>query len=265
MVRDSMQTVHDVSTIIRRSPLRRDRFAEIARECPEASVVSLRPLCPTRWTVRAVAFSAAIDGYPAVHECLEEIGNSKVDVAVRASGLAHTLEKGSTYLSLLICKEVFAPCELASTRLQKPGITVSQGLEIISIRLLHMKNLRKEETYDVIWSTMQEKIVSLELEEPKLPRHRNTPRELDRIPNAPQNHRFLTAKDKYRKDFFEIIDKIIGEIENRFYQEGIQQYICLEECILKQPDQWGTDIVETLSMYGINSNDLRLQLEMFPK
>lgn len=260
-----MEWTRDVSVMIRRSPHRRARFDVIAQEHPEAAGTNLQPVCATRWTMRTPATTGILDNYPAVIETLDEIGASTADGAAAAAGLASKLKKGSTYLGILICREIFSPCELASTKLQKPGLTVSEGLEIVELLSNRLKNLRTDEEFNRLWANMEEKVETLELQKPELGRHRRTARSRDRIPNAAADHEFATAKDKYRKDYFEVLDKIITEIDERFHQEGIDTYQKLERCILRHPDEWDDEMKSTLAKYSIDVEQLRREILLFPR
>ncbi|XP_052121416.1 zinc finger MYM-type protein 1-like [Frankliniella occidentalis] len=133
LVRDCTDWTREVANMIRRSPHRRAMFDTFAQEHPEAKGTNLQPVCATRWTMRTPATTGVLDNYPAVIETLDEIGASTADGATTAAGLAGKLKKGSTYLGILLSREIFSPCELASTKLQKPGLTVSEGLEIIEL------------------------------------------------------------------------------------------------------------------------------------
>jgi len=260
-----MEWTRDVAVMIRRSPHRRARFDVIAEEHPEAAGTNLQPVCATRWTMRTPATTGILDNYPAVIETLDEIGASTADGAAAAAGLAGKLRKGSTYLGIQICRDIFSPCELASTKLQKPGITVSEGLEIIDLLINRLKDLRTDEEFNRLWSKMEEKVEKFGLKEPELGRYRRTARSRDRIQNAAADHEFATAKDKYRKDYFEVLDKIVMEINERFHQEGIDTYQKLERCILRHPDEWDDEIKSTLARFSIDADQLEREILLFPR
>lgn len=260
-----MGYVKEVSVIIRRSPHRRERFKVIAEEDPEAAGTNLHPVCPTRWTMRRPATSGVLDNYGAVIDTLEEIGDSKADCAAAASGLAHKLSEATTYLGILICKEVFSPCEIASTQLQKPGLSVSDALEIVDILLKRLHALRTDKEFDRLWDIMETKMETFELEEPQLKRYRRTARSRDRIANAAPDHQFATPADKYRKDYFEVLDTVINEVKFRFHQSGIDTYLSLERCILLHPDKWEDEQKSILATYSIDADLLRTEILLFPR
>ncbi|KAK3931923.1 Zinc finger MYM-type protein 1, partial [Frankliniella fusca] len=265
IVRDSMEWTKDISVMIRRSPHRRARFNFIAEECPEAAGTNLSAVCPTRWTMRTPATTGILDSYPAVIQALEEIGETTADGAAAASGLANKLKKGSTYLGILICREICSPCEIASTKLQNPKLTVSDALEIVDLLLKRLNNLRTDAEFKRLWAEMEEKIETFELKVPELGRNRTTSKTRDRKQNAAPDHVFRTVEDKYRKDYFEALDKIIIEIKERFHQDGIDTYLKLERCVLRHPDEWDDEMKTTLAKYSIDPEQLRTEILLFPR
>ncbi|KAE8749151.1 hypothetical protein FOCC_FOCC004058 [Frankliniella occidentalis] len=114
LVRDCTDWTREVANMIRRSPHRRAMFDTFAQEHPEAKGTNLQPVCATRWTMRTPATTGVLDNYPAVIETLDEIGASTADGATTAAGLAGKLKKGSTYLGILLSREIFSPCDARS-------------------------------------------------------------------------------------------------------------------------------------------------------
>ena len=89
------------------------------------NVASLESLCATRWTVRGKALRNVLDQYEVILEALEEMAAGKSNAATRAAGLLATLQKGNTFLALLMAIDVIEPLELLNTTLHARSNTVS--------------------------------------------------------------------------------------------------------------------------------------------
>ena len=98
----------ELSKLILYSPKRTGVFQSCKHEVsPEGT--GLRPLCPTRWTVRTEALNALLRNYAAIVQALEQISEeSHDDYGRRANGLLSQLERFDTFIGLSrhqsICK-----------------------------------------------------------------------------------------------------------------------------------------------------------------
>jgi hypothetical protein len=64
----------------------------------------LKPLCPTRWTVRASSMNLLLINYSLVKITLGEISEEGGRPAAKANGWQEKLEKSSSYFGLKLCK-----------------------------------------------------------------------------------------------------------------------------------------------------------------
>jgi len=109
----------ELSQLIRYSPKRSLVFQQCKEELsPEGT--GLRPLCPTRWTVRTGAFNAVLKNYAAILQALQEISEqSHDDYGRRANGLLSQLERFDVYFGLKLSFLVFSGTEQTSICLQR--------------------------------------------------------------------------------------------------------------------------------------------------
>lgn len=75
---DALELVMDIVKIIKFLPKRTTLFDKIKSQLfPESH--NLKPLCPTRWTVRTAAISAVLENYEALISTIEEVHSTGHD------------------------------------------------------------------------------------------------------------------------------------------------------------------------------------------
>ncbi|MEL7307700.1 MAG: DUF4371 domain-containing protein, partial [Pseudomonadota bacterium] len=128
-VRDTLQVVHDIGKLVRESAGRIAKFKALVDSKDTDHHYSLpSPMCATRWITRSKNLSAMINPkqYELVMEALDEISNDATtrEVGAKARSYVLQLERGSTYLGILLSEEIFSITELLATRLQSTQMTV---------------------------------------------------------------------------------------------------------------------------------------------
>ena len=71
LVRNAIDITREIAQLINFSPKRSHLFNE--KLAQEEHGVSLKPLCPTRWTARTVAIEAILKDYSVLMDTLEEV------------------------------------------------------------------------------------------------------------------------------------------------------------------------------------------------
>jgi len=93
LLRDTLQWVHELGTLSNQSGKFKGEFAShLTSEGPTKTV---KPLCPTRWTVRGQAVDAVLSLYEAVLCSLEEMASVGSPNGTRANGLLDRFQKGN--------------------------------------------------------------------------------------------------------------------------------------------------------------------------
>lgn len=139
----------------------------------------LRPLCPTRWTVRTGALDAVLRNYAAIVQALQEIAEvSHDDYGWRASGLLSQLEKFDTFFGLKLSYLVFSGTEQTSTNLQRKDTSVQEALACAKLAVSYLRRMRSDSSFERFYSsTVQE--AEVHCGEPCLPRYRRPPKRID--------------------------------------------------------------------------------------
>jgi hypothetical protein len=287
MVRDAVSLVHDMGVFLNASALRRTTFKDlqhnainenadmaeefidledgiavveedITNEVSEAEVVrmstkkslSMRKLCTTRWLARTPALQDAIRGYVALQIAFAHFSkNAEPSAAYTAGGIETSMNQGKTYFTILVCLKVFHQAELCSRYLQRTGITVAEAVHHVSNLKTYYKGLRNEKAWQQIWNEAMLEIRKLDLEEPSVPRQRRVPRRLEQTSNPAEPHQFVDPHSLYRMQFFELLDLLINELDERFQQIGVEKLMQLERILLGTNTE--EDIDSVMQSYSI--------------
>ena len=251
--------------LIRFSPKRLHLFKSLQMQVSlgDNTVIqsSLRPLCPTRWTVRHSAIDSVLKNYQALISALQVIQQNHDEYAAKARGLLMQMESFDTFFSLKLSYLVFAAAEQFSINLQAKDTTVDEGVKGAHLLKLHLSSLRSEEKFTTFYSDIVKSSGGL-TDEPILPRYRRAPRRMD---DGAQPHRFTCPKDRYRQAYFEVLEQACGEIESCFDQSDLSVVSDRESLLVNAAN--GQDIPEIpqfLTKYQINLARLKTQLLMLP-
>ena len=101
-MRDAIDLCREVARFILWSPKRMQAFQHARKEfSEEGKHTNIRPLCPTRWTVREGAIAAILQNYEALQDTFATINSECHDDYRRtAGGLLAQMEKFNTYFGL---------------------------------------------------------------------------------------------------------------------------------------------------------------------
>ena len=90
-------------------------YLRSAKRNSQAESPGLRPLCPTRWTVRTGALDSILKNYETLIHTFGEINTtSHDDYGRRSGGVMTQLELFQTYFGFRLCHLVFAITEEVS-------------------------------------------------------------------------------------------------------------------------------------------------------
>ena len=136
------------------------------------SEVGLKPLCPTRWTVRTAAVDAIIKDYTILLETLEEIHSTTADdYGLKAGGLLQSMETFNTLFGLKLAHTLFSAAEQVSLTLQKRDITLQDAFCAVNAAKAYYERIRSEEEFDRFYKATTELADKYTIGEPVLPRY----------------------------------------------------------------------------------------------
>jgi len=85
---------------------------------------ALRPLCPTRWTMRVSSVESVLKNYSELISFLQDVSDTdRSDAGSKASGFIRQLLTFSTFCSLKLIYEVFSRSESLARSLQSPKLS----------------------------------------------------------------------------------------------------------------------------------------------
>lgn len=228
--RNFVTLIRELITLIRNSPKRLAWFQEFqGKEAP-----SLKPLCPTRWTVRAASLQSIASNYSALIDFLEDLSsNEKGEAGGKASGLLVHLQKFGTFFSLKVMLNFFTRMETVSTALQKRQLHIQNAREMIDTLRGDMKALR--EGFAEFWTNTTVAADELGLESPVLPRQRKIPRRLEDA-GAPPPYSFQTAEELYRQQYLHVMDTASASLDWRFSPSSFKHMQDVEEFLTGKGD-----------------------------
>ncbi|KAF0307093.1 Zinc finger MYM-type protein 1 [Amphibalanus amphitrite] len=227
MLRNALYTINEVGRLFAESLKFREKFAELC-VCENESPKKLRPLCPTRWTVRLQAVDAALDRYDEVLSTVEELGAGRTHVAARAAGLHAQLRKKSTLLALHMARVVLAPLDRLNRAAQGSRCTVSQLMS--SVRLTKELLQAERDNADHTIQGLLRKVEASSCDAPMtLPRQKRVPA---RFAGAGEQHHAEDLPQYLREQLLLAIDSACTQLSDRFDQEGVREHGKVEKALL---------------------------------
>ena len=107
-VHDALELVMGLSQVIRFSPKRSTLFDTLRSQVSPAAP-SLKPLCPTRWTVRTRAVGAVLTNYSLLLDALEIIQRGKDEYAMKANACLTSMQQfGSLFWAQTVIPDIYS-------------------------------------------------------------------------------------------------------------------------------------------------------------
>ena len=177
-VRDALGLVNEIGSLSSQS----GKFQVILKSTSTSqygNFASIKPLCPTRWTVRVKAVRHVLDQYEAILEALEEMAAGNGNAATRAAGLLTAFQKGSMLLALEMIVDIVEPLEQLNTDLQARGNTVSGIIKAVQLVKGNLEKKRTVDGFTGLFEKAEKRQKDLDLEVIAAPRIRKPPKRYD--------------------------------------------------------------------------------------
>ena len=111
LISSTLDVIQELSNLIHFSPKRKALLEQMRHDFGMESS-SLRPLCPTRWTVKHKAFESVQRNYEPLLQMLDTIsnglnGNSYLEVRSKAGGILHSLQTFNLLFGIMLSERFF--------------------------------------------------------------------------------------------------------------------------------------------------------------
>lgn len=250
-VNEALTLTSELSTLIRASPKRLALFETLQNELAPGSP-GIKPLCPTRWTVRTGALNAIIQNYSVICHELDVISNDGYGEASRkACGLLALMDRFSAYFGLKLSHLVFAASEQVSITLQRKDINAQEASRAVSLATNFFNRQRSDSAFDDFYKATVKEAEEL-TQPPVLPRQRKVPKRYD----DEGHHHFTSVEDYYRRQYYELLDLLLSELDRRFQQPSFQVMKSMEDLLIKSCN--GISVEPSEVLCELYKNDLQL-------
>ena len=139
-IKDALGLVNKIYNLINTSPKCLALYNRLKLEHNQ-DTSSIKPLCPTRWTVRTAAINAVLKNYSLIQWTLDEIAaDSTGEPAAKASGLGCLMEKFETYFGLKLSYVAFVATEQLAITLQAKDVNAHICTGAVNATKLFLKN-----------------------------------------------------------------------------------------------------------------------------
>ena len=244
--------VRELITLIRDSPKRLAWFKEFQdKESP-----SLRPLCPTRWTVRTASLKSIESNYSALMDFLEDMYITGGASASKANGLLLQLQKFSTFFSLQLMLTFFSRVEQVNTSLQNHQLHLQKAKEMVDKLRGTITSLK--EGFQTFWESTTAAALKLELDSPEVPRLRRVPRRYvddDDGGAPPPAPRIQTPEEMHRQQYKDVMEAASKSLDSRFSDSVFTHMQHVEDFVVGK-----SDCQSLVHFYGNDFDETRLTL-----
>ena len=167
-----------------------------------------------------ISYSTSFDTYEFVLEALYYIQlTDKTPSALSAGPLLNAIREFEFNFVLHSLYDVFERTGILSDALQDSELEIDRSILLKETTIKSLNEINTEASFEILYNKCIQFAIDNELEEPLLPRPKKIPsRFKESFPDKPQ---FVTAIDKYKSLYFNIIDTNIKEIKERFEDETL--------------------------------------------
>lgn len=231
MLRDTLDLTRETINFINASPKRTRVLDDLKKEENfkiSESNMSLRPLCPTRFTVRYQSLLSLEKNFELVTVALEEISQTCSDESgAKASGLLKRLLTYDMLFGLHVAIPVFGLTDTCSKTTQSIQSTALGSQQAMNHTAAMLRDMRTDEAFAGYYASCVELADQLGVT-PPVRRIVRPPRRIDE--GAPPVQ--LDVKSEFRRKYFEVLDAAATAIEERCHQPSLAIYVAMEQLLI---------------------------------
>ena len=234
---DTMGTAGEIIVLIKYSPKRGNLLGKIKEqiECNEEVEIkanSISKLSKTRWTLRAECFKI-LDNYKELLTlwklCLEN-DDMATEVISRIVGVKKQMEKFDFSFGLNIGHRLYSHTDNLSKTLQAEKMSACTSKRTAELVLSVLEGLRNEDSFKSLFQIITDNATTIDfIEQPQY----SILHYVNGNQSTAQAHGSITAEDRYRESYFEVVDNMISANRERFKQPSFEVYENRESLIVK--------------------------------
>ena len=232
VMKSALETTHEITKLIKLSPRRDAIFHQLQVETDQSADtnISIKLLCPTRWTVRADSLFSIISNYSVLLSTWEKASEvaRNTESKARIQGVSSQMNTFTFFFGAYLGELVLRHTDNLSKALQDKTLSAAEGQQIAAMVVRTLLTLRSDNSFDLFWLKVMKQA---ELLEPHLPRRRKAPRRYE--DGLAESEFHDDTKAYFRQLYFEAVDLAVNCIQDRFQQPGYKVYSNLEQLILK--------------------------------
>ena len=180
---------------------------------------SLKPLCPTQWTMRTAAIDLVLTNYKLLLEELEVISeDSSGEASTKAGGLKAIMEKFSTFFGLKLAFLVFVATEQLAIKLQAKDIKAQVTMTAAKATDSYLGRYRNLESFNAFYQAVVTETDCITLN-PVLPRQKQVPKRIDQ---GAGSHQYQSVDEYFQQQYYEVLDIMRSELQRKFDQDGLK-------------------------------------------
>ena len=248
LLNDTKGTVGEICILVKYSPKRDNMLGDIKKNIEmeggntdEQSCETLAKFSITRWTVRSGCYKKVIDSYDSLYELwtlsLNE-GKMESEIKGRIIGCQKQMETFKFYYGLHISHKLYALTDDLSVALQSKKRSAVSGQRLARLTIKTIEGMRDDKSAANLFQYVVKRAERHEMIcEPNTGRRRKQPKYsilnyIDGLPPGASNHHPESAEDMYRGLYFEVIDFLLQQLNDRFESDTYVAYAKMETVLL---------------------------------
>ena len=180
LLRDALDTTHEITKLIKKSP-RRDAIFKRLNEEMESDTPGIHVLCPTRWTVKAESLNSILENFTVLlglwDESVEVVRDT--EMKARIQGVTAQMKKFDFFFGVSLVLLILKHTDNLSRTLQRTDMSAAEGQEVMHSTLSTLQTIRDDSSFSHFWKRITAISDDLDTEKPSLSRRRKTPRRFD--------------------------------------------------------------------------------------
>jgi len=228
IMRNFLQFVIDLINFFRQSPKRCAIVRNVAEslQCKQSHI---RPLCPTRFTVKYRALESISKQLVVLQEALATITEEYTENKIRAhaSGFMKQLREFEFFFCLQVSLMLFELTDRLSTQLQSERLSAGESSRLVTFCIDELTRCRSQSVFEKIWQEANAASTKMDADKPCLPRQVGAPKRLQQG----NCHKFDTPVDWYRKIYFEILDYAMEGLRRRIVAKNLNVLLATESLL----------------------------------